>query len=245
MDSYFYRPGQGGWSLPTELKWNTQGIYANMSTFLPQATWDHIRPFFFISPFSWAGTDAGGFYTSTQPTEPTWTNWLEQYRRFGMGGLRFDYNFGGDYGTPGNPGPPATGGTGLWASGNDYVTPAGRIAGMVAATSTTTQDSSSITFGTIGQTRTGNNVTLTFTAAHLYGIHGVHWKLFASDGHTVLGQGEATMVFDLNGGSPLGGITNSLMDCTAVVPNATRGLYVTLDAYSTVGQRHSTRVQVA
>ncbi len=115
---------------------------------------------------------------------------------------------------------------------------------MVSATSTTSQDGTPITVGPIGQSRAFNTVTVTFTAQHPYGIAHVHWTLFATNGTSVLSQGESVMTFNLNGGSPAAGIANSYMDCAATVPNATAGLYVTLDVYSTVGQRTSRRIQV-
>ncbi len=134
--------------------------------------------------------------------------------------------------------------------------PGGHQAGLLAAASTTPQDvmngggaNSTTTIGAIGQSRAGTTVTLTGTAANdLYGIYHVHWTLYASDAVTVNGQGEAVMVYVPNGATttpPVGGWPNALVNCTITIPNATAGLYVILDYYTTIGQRTSRRVQLA
>jgi hypothetical protein len=245
-----YRAQQyNGASLDTALKWDTQGIISYMSRFLPAATWNQMAPYFNVTQFSWAGTDGTGFYDSTQPGEPTYTNWLKEYRKYGMGGIRAEYNHGGYYGTPGDPGPPATGGQGLWASGNDYVTPAGRLAGLQASVSTDASYSTTIpTISSIAQSRSGSNVTLTFSASHEYGIRAVKYTVYSPDGKAVTATGYFPMTFDLNGGSPTAGIPNSRMNISSSIP-APSGSTVVITAYSTLaippnGQQHSVKLSL-
>lgn len=106
---------------------------------------------------------------------------------------------------------------------------------------------STIDIGTISQSRTGNTVTLTFTAAHDYGISNVHWKLYATNGVTILGQGEAALAWSLINTVPYPSVitnANSYMTCTCTIPNGTAGLYVILDFYTIIGQRTSRRWQL-
>ena len=138
-------------------------------------------------------------------------------------------------------------GTGLWSGQCPYTYPTTRIPAMqTLASQTQNVDSTPITVGTIGQARSGTTVTLTFSCSHVIGIHHVHWTLYASDGNTIAGQGEAVMTVNLNGATTTTPIAsfNPSMDCTVTVPNAIAGLYVILDVYSIKDQRTSRLVQV-
>lgn len=261
IDAFFYRGTQlTGATLPTALKWNTQGRLAAISQGISDVSvYAHIMPLLDIDAFHWAGTDADGYYTNSQQGEAgsfaSRTPWygpdLEQYRQFSMGGARAEFCFAGDINKPGTPGVDSThGGNGLWAGGNNYLTATGRLALMQSAASTSASYSTSVPTITtpVASGRSGSNITLTFSAAHAYGIRGVAYKVYASNGTTLLTSGAFRMTFNRNGGTPTTGIPTSTMDMSQQIVAAT-GTFVVITAYSTLaqpptGQQHSVLVSL-
>jgi hypothetical protein len=239
-----YRVDTGGTgaSMQTAIKWSTQGMLAEFSQTLPDASRDHWMSLIDYRLYTWSSCDPTPFYFDSELSVADYNSQLELARQWSMGGRRHEFSPAGQPGDAENVTRNPGGQHSKWFGQSPYTFPTGRQAGMLAATSTTPQDNSSIVVGTIAQSRAFNTVTLTFTAQHPFGIAHVHWTLFAANGTTIAGQGESKMVMNLNGGTRTAGIPNQYMDCTAVVANGTAGLYVTLDVYSTVGQRTSRRV---
>lgn len=236
FDHWFYRGVQfSGATIQTALKWNTQGRLAVVSRGVSAATWSHIAPYLFISPFSWAGTDAGTYYPTNQEPQPTYTDNLEQYRQWGMGGYRAEFNLGGD-GTPGIAGS-SFGGEGLWAGHDNYSFPSGRAAGMLSSVSTNASYSTTAPTLSASASGAGSTRTLSGTAAHAYGIHYVEAYLYPSGTRV-----NAQMTFNLGGGTPTTGIANCFMDWTLSLTGVATGNYAIVTAHSTLGQQHSTVV---
>jgi hypothetical protein len=233
IDHFWYRglSNVSGVSLLTALKWNTQGSLAGLSRDLPAASWNAIATKFDISPFSWAGTDNGAFYNSTQEGQPTWTNNQETYRQWGMGGWRCEYTQ--DQGFPGGNAQ-----YGLYAGQNNYSFPTGRLAAFTSV-SNTTSTSFSATAPVVSGNSSGSGSTRTIsgTASHAFGIRCVKAYIYPS-GTPVYAQ----MTFNLGGGSATSGITNSYMDWTVPVTGVATGDYVIVTAYSTLDQQKSTVV---
>jgi hypothetical protein len=233
IDAFFYRGVQyGGATLATALKWNTQGRLSIVSSQVSSAVWTHIAPYFNVSPFSWPGTDGTSFYNGSQQNQPAWTNDLEQYRQFGMGGMRAEFTLNGQ----GWPGRNSTeGGSGLWAGGNDYLTPSGRITAMQGTVSTSASYSTTAPALSASASGSGSTRTISGTASHAYGIRWVKAYIYPSG--TPVG---AAMTFNLGGGTATTNINNSYMDYTLTLPGVVAGNYAIVTAYSTLGQEHST-----
>src|SRR5207245_1389832 len=109
-------------------------------------------------------------------------------------------------------------------------------------------DSSAFTIGVINQSRSGSTVTLTCTAQHVMGILNCHWRLY-TNATTVASEGEGRVNWNWAGHDRQTGwdepnLDFTYWDCTYTILNATAGLYVILDFYSTKGQRTSRRVQL-
>jgi hypothetical protein len=189
-----------------------------------------------ISPFSWAGWDNQG--TDTQVGEPAYSNQQASYRLWGRNGKRGEYNYDGTAG--------ANAQFGTYAGHNNYTFPVGRLAGLQAAASTAAHPDTNLPIvSTITQQRSGTTVSLTFTAQHVYGVRNAHWTQYASNGTTILAQGECIMTYNFNGGARNTNIDNGYEDCFIQIPNATAGLYCIVDIYSILGQHTSRRVQFA
>lgn len=189
---------------------------------------DLLLPKFNVSPFEWFDIGTGGSEPEVGATD---ANVMAQAaNRYGSNGMWALYQ------------------QHLWGAGG-MDNPAQYSVKWPTALSNgsavSTVDSTAITVGTVSQSRSGSTVTMTFTAAHPYQIRYVQWKLYAANGTTVTNSGVATMIYQANGGTAAAGFANAYVDCTAVVPNATAALYVTLDIYTCKGQRTSRRVQVS
>lgn len=238
IDAFFYRGVQySGATIQTALKWNVQGRLASISQDLYSAgnqdVWSHIAPLFDITPFSWAGTDSTTYYTGSQENQPTYTNNLEQYRRYGMGGMRAEFCFSGSL--PGTPGRSSTeNGQGLWAGGNNYLTPSGRITGMQAAGSTDASYSTTAPVLTASVSGSGSSRTVSGTLAHELGAARVKVLTYPS-GSPVYAQ----MTHNLGGGTPTTGIANSYMDWTCTLTGVTTGGYGIVTGYSGQNQEKS------
>lgn len=228
-----------------------QNELAILSQRLPTAVRDFMLSRFAIIMPSWAyGSTSNRGYWYPIP-EPEFANQQALYRKWSMGGWRSEYNLGGGLPSGVNPNDATLGPTGATGTPAQNVytdsranPPGGHSSALTAGMSATTQDSTPIQVGPIGQTRAFNTVTLSFTAGHIMGIKNVHWKLYASNGTTIASQGEAVMVMNENGGTTSTNYNNAFMQCTCTIPNATAGLYVVIDAYSIVAQRTSRRVQM-
>lgn len=229
-------------SLDDAIKVSWAGMIHRLSADLAPAVRDHWMGKYHWKAYHWGTTDPG-FYATTEPDSATYNSWLLTFRRWSGDGERFEFI----YGQPGSPDQAPSTASRWNGLANGYQAVPGRPAGMLAAASTASQDSSAISVGAVSQSRAGSTVTLTFTVAHAYGPRNVHWKLFAANGTTVAGEGEAAMAWSLINTVPYPNpvtTTNSFMTCTCTIPNATAGLYVTLDVYTVIGQRTSRRVQV-
>jgi hypothetical protein len=216
----------------TDTKRGMQGSMAIASQRLPAAVRNYILPRFGIVLASWAGTDGAPGYAATP--EPLFSQVQALHRQWSMLGMRSEYRLNDTSGSP-----PQS----IYTDTRTNP-PGGHQPGMLAATSTTSQDSSVITVNNITQSRTGDSVTFTFTASHNYGIHHVHWTYYASNGISILSQGEATMTWNAGGGTRTTDFNNAYAGCSITISNASAGLYVILDIYSIIGQRTSRRVQL-
>lgn len=249
VDHFWYRGTSqvSGVSLVTALKWNTQGTLAGLSRDLPAATWNHIAPLFDIVPFSWAGTDApthaqwvaagspaspqpDTFYTNSQEPQPTWTNNLEIYRQWGMGGWRCEYTQDGGA-------PNGTAQWGLWQGQNNYTFPSGRPAGMLAATSTSGSYSTTAPALTAAASGSGATRTIAGVASADRGIRRV--KAYTYPGGVPVA---AQMTFNPNN-PPTAGIAGSTMDYTLTLTKGA-ATHAIVTAYSTQDQEHSTVVNL-
>lgn len=242
-DAQWYRSGAGlGASTATGLKWNSQGLLARLSRTMTASVYDWIAPYYMVTPFSWAGSDNSTFYKNTQEGQPTYTNGLEQYRQGGQSGVRIEYT----YGSPGHPGRTATeGGQNIWVGGNNYLTASGRTTAMASAASTSGTYSTAVpTIGTVATSgRSGDNITLTFNASHPFGIHYVDYKVFASDGTTLVSTGAFQMTFDTNSGTYATGLAAARMNIAQQIV-AAAGSYVVVTAHAITTQAHSVVVSV-
>lgn len=221
-------------------KLNTQGILAKISTTLDPTVWTRIAPDLYISLFSWAGTDGSPFYSPpNQPGQPTYTDWLEIHRKYGMAGLRAEFT------RFGHPGRNSTeGGEGQYVGGNNYLTAVGRPAGMVAAASTSGAYSTlpPVITMTAAPVRSGGNVTFQFNMAAAEGIHRGFYKVYAPNG-SVVGTGNFRMTHDPNGGSINTNFNNSRQLVNESI-SAPVGGTVDITAFSVGEQQHSVRVSV-
>lgn len=222
-------------------KLNSQGILAKVSTTLADPTvWSHIAPYFYVSLFSWAGTDGTTFYDNSQPGQPTFTNWLEIHRQWGMG-VRAEFN------RFGHPGRNSTeGGEGLYAAGNNYLTPAGRTALMLSPAASTAAVSTTIpTFSTATASASSGTVTIASNVFHAWGT----WNVKVYRGSTFnLANPEASllgampMTWNQNGGSLATNFNTAFMACTfSTTGNA--GDWFVLKATSIKSDVAWTRVQ--
>lgn len=245
LDHFWYRAISqvSGVSTVTALKYNTQGTLAGLSRFLPAASWAHIAPLLDICCFHWANTDNTPFYTNTQENETAYTDGEELYRQWSMGGWRYEYT-----------GPGLATDTlwmrnanlGLWNGHSPYTFPTGRQAKLVGSLASTSAAYSTAapTISTVTASgRSGSNITLSFNAAHAYGIRCITYKVYASNGTTLVSSGAFQMTFDLNGGTVTTGITASRQNVSQQIA-AAAGTYVVITAYSTLampptGQQHS------
>ncbi len=220
---------------------------AILSQRLPAAVRDFIMTRFASMMVTWA-PGFPPYNIWPQLTEPSYANLQTEYRKRSGGGSGWRSEYVNPENLDGTLGPGWTTGSPAQSGFSDTRTnpPGGHKAGLQAAMSSVTQDSTALTVGTINQVRVSTTVTLTFTAAHtVFGIRNVSYIQYAADGSTVVAQGEAVMVFNANGGTTSTNFNNAFMDCTVTITNAVANNYVILNIYSTTGQRTSRRVQLA
>jgi hypothetical protein len=91
--------------------------------------------------------------------------------------------------------------------------------------------------------RSGSRITLTFTAAHKYGITHVDYRVFAPNGVTKLASGVFKMKWNANGGLPTTNYDTAFQAISQPIV-AARGTFVLVTAHTGRGQRHSTMVAV-
>jgi hypothetical protein len=91
--------------------------------------------------------------------------------------------------------------------------------------------------------RSGSRITLTFTAAHKYGITHVDYRVFARNGVTKLASGVFQMKWNANGGLPTTNYDNAFQGISQAIV-AARGTFVLVTAHTGRGQTHSTMVAV-
>jgi hypothetical protein len=91
--------------------------------------------------------------------------------------------------------------------------------------------------------RSGSRITLTFTAAHKYGITHVDYRVFARDGATRLASGVFPMKWNANGGLPTTNYDDAFQEISQTIV-AARGTFVLVTAHTGRGQTHSTIVSV-
>jgi hypothetical protein len=255
MDSTYYKGNQGGplnASFGNSWILNSQRHREWLSTRWPQSTTDYIMSRFYISPFTWISMENGDRVKfSRDRGEGSVGQLLADSKEWGEKGVFADYLWEGSpdlyLSSASWVNPQAPYGQN-WYTKSDTNPPGNHLPGMQSATTNQThtmQGSGNFIIGTIGQSRSGNTVTLTFTAKYpVYSMKNVHWKLYASNGTSILGQGEANMLWNQAGGHFDTNYNNEFMNCTVTIPNAISGLYVILDFYSTKETRTSRRVQL-
>lgn len=239
IDAFWYRETSqvGGVSVDNAWWYNLNYGLAGYSQYFDRDVWDYMAGRLKIVPMSMASTDASSFLRNTQPTHAGWSQMVQHYRRLGMGGIKFEYAFDGDWES-------VEGEVGLY-QGQQYYKDPTSIAGMQAAADQTPHDttlptirSTSDVANTVTSVDNGDGTwTISFRAAHALGIECAHVWVDPTGP-----QRAAVMTVNANGGTPQTGFPNAYMTCVVDDLVAADGNTVNVTVETPFGQRRGISV---